>query len=69
MRSKLFNPSSSTPKGCFVNPPDAPTVSSGFADAEGGGAMYPLRLNGGGGSEQNPPKKAAIRTSDDFDPE
>ena len=69
MKSKLFTPSSSTPRECFVNPPTAPTASDGFADARGGGAMYPLRLNGGGGSKDlMPPTARGVRTTT-YDPE
>ena len=65
MKSKLFTPSSRTPRDCFVAPPTAPEVTRGFADAEGGDAMYPLSLDGSGAGNEKfaPPMNGGAKNT------
>lgn len=66
MKSKLFTPRVSDHGDCFVNPPTTVTVNEGFADAQGGGALYPLKLGGSGVAiKDRAPYGPAVTTSDD----
>jgi hypothetical protein len=63
-KSKLFTPGS-VDHDCFVNPFTGPTGPNGFAPTDKGGAAYPLKLNGGGGSMSLQPAKQPSTTSHD----
>lgn len=56
MKSKLFTPAVSDHGDCFVNPPVNPRTNWGVADTQGGGALYPLKLDGSGSpkTDRNP---------------
>jgi hypothetical protein len=66
VKSKLFTPALSKHGDCFVNPPSDPCVSDGFADAAGGGALYPLKLNGSGApiADRRPAHSGGVGTSE-----
>lgn len=66
--SKLFTPKlGEAPQDCFVSPPTAPTVTDGFADAEGGGAMYPLKLRGDSGAGDKPRFQKTTIANNEYD--
>lgn len=73
MTSKLFTPKlGAAPVECFVNPPLSTRPNQGFADAENGGALYPLKLGGSGAAiNDRTPKVGPVTTSrlPQYDPE
>lgn len=66
MKSKLFTPVPKSHGECFVNPPTHPKVNWGVADAQGGGALYPLKLGGSGAPiEDRAPYGGGVTTSNE----